>query len=875
MNAPEDFPYITTIFCRPERETHLTALEGPPLFDRLRDNDYHPMPLKAQTKQPELKQWPLKAARGEFSWMQSRPGVGLLCGYTEPDPENKQKPWRNLIRPGDLLALDFDLNKKPEGCDAPTLSLDEQMQVRRAIGGTPTVARLVQGQALVRTRGGAANFIVALRNDGSIENGAWRFSRDGKPAIEIEILASGRQFAAFAIHPAGGAYQWLGDLSPETMPLDKLPTLTSADLDQLRAEIAEALRPLGLTEEGRTRGAARPGGKQNGVGVAEKLLGEFSRDAAMDAPPIAEMRILLAFLAARNAFVHREGVETDAAGRIIKLGWREAGMALKLSYGDEVGYALWEITHDSEQARAEGPAQWASFAAEPSEVGEDITVRTICRAALDAGFSFKERRLKTALAVENVGAEVAGVAPNNVDNLSFTGEGGDTYNGATFASFYRDKILFIHETNEVLRFDEGGGWLATAPGTAERAAKAVMRALKDVAHGKAQLAHVTRLCDARAQRAMIEMAKSEPGMTARLTDFDNDPMLLGVKNGVLDLARGVLIPVSPTVLVSKRCNAAYAPEATCPRFERFMSEVQPDAEMRAFLQRWFGLCLTGDASAQAFAFFYGEGFNGKGVLIENFSWLLGDYADKIETEMLMTHQRNPQGPSPDVMALKGRRFVYANETEEGQRLSGARIKDMTGDDSLTGRPPHGKANIKFRPTHKLVIAGNHKPEITDMSLGMWRRVLLVPFERVIPATARDLGLLEKLKREGAGILNWALAGLRAYQQGGLQTPAKVAGATAAYREEQDILGEFLAEKCDTGGGLWTAKRALYSTYVFWANENGYKPLAQGRLTRRLNERGLPLASDKRTVKGLDLKSEKKDEPATPIANFLAEKGRRR
>jgi putative DNA primase/helicase len=255
--------------------------------------------------------------------------------------------------------------------------------------------------------------------------------------------------------------------------------------------------------------------------------------------------------------------------------------------------------------------------------------------------------------------------------------------------------------------------------------------------------------------------------------------------------------------------------------------------------------------------------------------LLGDYADKIETEMLMTHQRNPQGPSPDVMALKGRRFVYANETEEGQRLSGARIKDMTGDDSLTCRPPYGKANIKFRPTHKLVIAGNHKPEITDMSLGMWRRVLLVPFERVIPVAARDLGLLEKLKREGAGILNWALAGLRAYRQGGLQTPAKVAGATAAYREEQDILGEFLAERCDTGGELRTDKKTLYHAYEFWANTSGYKPLAQGRLTRRLNERGFLLATDKRTVEGLGVKSEKKDEWRKPVVGLLAEKERRR
>jgi putative DNA primase/helicase len=77
---------------------------------------------------------------------------------------------------------------------------------------------------------------------------------------------------------------------------------------------------------------------------------------------------------------------------------------------------------------------------------------------------------------------------------------------------------------------------------------------------------------------MIEMAKSEPGMTAQLSDFDSDPMLLGVANGVLDLRTGQLLPVSPEVLLNKRCNVAYDPSALSPRFKQFMKEVQPDTE---------------------------------------------------------------------------------------------------------------------------------------------------------------------------------------------------------------------------------------------------------------------------------------------------------
>jgi putative DNA primase/helicase len=255
-----------------------------------------------------------------------------------------------------------------------------------------------------------------------------------------------------------------------------------------------------------------------------------------------------------------------------------------------------------------------------------------------------------------------------------------------------------------------------------------------------------------------------------------------------------------------------------------------------------------------FAFFYGHGANGKSVSIELIAWVLGDYAHKISTEMLMHHQRNPQGPSPDIVSLKGRRFVYANETEEGRRLAEARIKDMTGGDTLTGRMPYGKADITFQPTHKLVIVGNHKPEITDNSHGMWRRVLLIPFEQTIPEAKRDPRLVETLKTEGSGVLNWMLAGLREYQRNGLQVPEKIKGATAAYRDEQDIIGEWIAENCGTGPSCSAQKSGLYLDYVSWTGSNGHRPCSQTKLTRRLNERGYKLAADKRTVIGLSLKS---------------------
>ncbi len=447
-----------------------------------------------------------------------------------------------------------------------------------------------------------------------------------------------------------------------------------------------------------------------------------------------------------------------------------------------------------------------------------------------------------------------------------TGDSGDVRNGKIFAQLFRDKLLFVHETNDLLKFDTEAGWLAAPPHEAERAAKEALaemrayaadrwKAAPDDNNTKRLMTHVDRSSHAQRLYAMIGLAKSEPGMTVSLNEFDDDPWLLGVQNGVIDLRTGRLLPVSPKVRVSKRCNAMFDPDADCPRFKQFLAEIQPDEEVRVYLQRLAGYCLTGLVDEQVFVFLYGLGRNGKSVLVETMAWLMGDYAHKVPTEMLMQHQRDPQGPSPDIVALKGRRFIYATETEDGARLAAARVKEMTGGDTLTGRVPYGKDFITFRPTHKLIIVGNHKPEIGDNSFGMWRRVLLTPFETTISTDKCDPQLLAKLKEEGPGILNWALAGLRDWRKGGLSVPKHIRAATDAYRDENDIIGEWIRENCVTGTGQAARKDQLYSNYETWAKANGFKPMTQKRLTRKLGERGFRVANDHRTIDGISIKQE--------------------
>ncbi len=446
---------------------------------------------------------------------------------------------------------------------------------------------------------------------------------------------------------------------------------------------------------------------------------------------------------------------------------------------------------------------------------------------------------------------------------SATQDAKDILNARLFADANVKRLIFIHETGHLLIFSTAQGWVDAPIGEADRAAKAVVTGIaneaaelfkKDPGGSKTKelVRHTQYSSTLQRVQAMIELAKCEPGMSARLSDFDADPQLLGVLNGVLDLRKMQLQKVQPETLVWKRTKADFEPEAVCPLFDQFLIAVQPDQAVRRLLQQLAGIWLVGKSNLQKLTFFYGLGANGKTTFIEIMAWVLGDYSKKIATEMLMTQQRSSQGPSPDILALKSRRLIFCNEVEEGSRLAEARVKELTGGDTLSARPLYKNEDVTFQPSHKLVMIGNHKPEVRGTDRGIWRRILLIPFDHVIPDEDQDSALLEKLKNEGSGILNWALAGLCDFRKYGLCIPTTISSANDAYRTDQDIIGEWLADHCIVIKNAATNKGALYKVYESWAKSHGHYPLSQSKLTRQLSERGHGQDAGRRNITGLEL-----------------------
>ena len=213
--------------------------------------------------------------------------------------------------------------------------------------------------------------------------------------------------------------------------------------------------------------------------------------------------------------------------------------------------------------------------------------------------------------------------------------------------------------------------------------------------------------------------------------------------------------------------------------------------------------------------------------------LLGDYGIKATTA-LYTLNRYGSEPLPEIARLVGTRIVTGSETEEGTKLAESRVKDITGGDTLTGRELYCSA-FNFKPTHKLWIYGNHLPDIRGNDHGIWRRIKLVPFEVHIPDEEKDPELLKKLLQQLPGILNWAIKGCLEWQKKGLRAPQMVIEATSEYREEEDEIGEFLAQCCYQGGRVERA--ALHTEYLNWAQTCGIKmPMRAKNFAKRIRVR---------------------------------------
>ena len=317
------------------------------------------------------------------------------------------------------------------------------------------------------------------------------------------------------------------------------------------------------------------------------------------------------------------------------------------------------------------------------------------------------------------------------------------------------------------------------------------------------------------QKAMLEMVRDLPGVRVSKAELDQDPYLLGVSNGVLDLRTGTLIENRPELLITRYANAAYRPDAKVPRrFLRFMDEIfLRRHDLVNWIQEIFGITLSGLIIEQIMLLFLGIGANGKSTLVEVFLHLLGDYGIGMPSHAFL--KSNSRAIRNDIARLPGVRFAACAEVNTGMSLDESMVKRATGGDVMTARFI-GKEYFDFHPSAKFFLSVNTLPKVTGADNGIYRRLVVVPFDGDFQDTM-DRNLPEKLKDEIDGILAWAVQGFLRWQaRGHLVKPQCVIDACAAYRGEMDTVQSFLDECCILDPSASTSLGVLYEAYQQWA-----------------------------------------------------------
>ncbi|MFF9091301.1 phage/plasmid primase, P4 family [Streptomyces sp. NPDC014991] len=350
--------------------------------------------------------------------------------------------------------------------------------------------------------------------------------------------------------------------------------------------------------------------------------------------------------------------------------------------------------------------------------------------------------------------------------------------------------------------------------------------------------------------AMLAQAKSAPGMVLNAARLDADPYALCTPEGIVDLHTGQVRKPDPNRDFHSRSTTVGPQPMPTPRWERFLSDTFGDQaegrEMIKYLHLLLGYSITGDVGAQVLPFLFGSGKNGKSVLLDVLMKLLGDYADAAPPGFLMA--KPFEGHPTDLAELHGRRVFVCSEVKPGDKFDEARVKHLTGGDRVKARRMR-QDFFSFQPTHKLWLLGNHRPEVGTGGFAFWRRMRLIPFERVVPDHRKIDNLADLLvTEEGPGILSWLIDGARHYLAGDrdLSGPERVRIATSAYAETEDHTGRFYDECCCLAPELRAEQTALYAAYKAWCQNEGAPAMSSRAFAARTREL-VGLASPKEMI----------------------------
>lgn len=337
--------------------------------------------------------------------------------------------------------------------------------------------------------------------------------------------------------------------------------------------------------------------------------------------------------------------------------------------------------------------------------------------------------------------------------------------------------------------------------------------------------------------AAVKLASHDLSIRVTIPELNADPYLFNVKNGTIDLRTGVLKAADPADLITRQSPVVFDPAAVAPEWSKFLEEVIPDPDERAYLKRSLGYGISGLVKHHKLWILEGNGRNGKTVIVERMLTIMGDYGYKAPATLLMA-RNNDSDNTNDVAGLNDARFVAVTETEQNRAIAESRVKELTGGDTVRARFLH-REFFEFKPKAKFFLITNYRPRVTGTDDGIWERLLRMVFRVQVPESRRDESLGERIDRtELPGVLAWLVEGFADYfTDEKLRIPVTILTDSKEYREEQDVMGAFIADQCVTGNGARVGGMPLYQEYRRWCADNGHNEKSQTSLGIDLKRRG--------------------------------------
>ena len=777
-----------------------------------------PLPIKPDgSKSPAVKwtnytnQQPTEAEVRRWFTSADTDGLGLVCGSASGGLEMLEVEGRAIALATELRELMSD-----NGLGELWARINSGYVEGTPSGGLHWYYR-VEGEPRRNTK-------LARRRATAEELAA-------KPGEKIKVLIETRGQGGFTViapsagrtHPTGGA--WTTFLGSHTT----IPTITAEERDAVHAvaSLLDAMpaldAPTPSANHLRDPNKVRPGDDYNQRATWDEILTPrgwtkgkpLGRDAYGWTRPGKELRDGIS--ATTNT--------RDGADRLYVFSTSTEFESEK-PYTKFAAYTLLEHNGDY-AAAAKALAKDGYGDQQPISGGPEQIEQLVARAA-------PERRL----------AVVEGTSARILETLSparIAQAYGPTEDGIAraLADTGSDDLRYCPQRGMWLQWT-GSRWAWDDAETHRERIRAIARELPEDDGWKA---FKKRALSASGVTGIARLAQSDARLTVHIDNLDADPYQINTPGGIIDLRTGTISPPNPDALHTRSTSVAPDFTTTPKAFTTFLADTfGGDQDLAAYMQRLIGLSCIGTVLEQILPFAHGSGANGKSTLTEAVMHALGrgerGYAISAPSEMLMM-RKHSEHPA-ELAQLAGARLVICSELDDGQRFAEARIKQLTGRDSINARFMR-RDPFTFTPSHTIWLLGNHKPDATAGGPAFWRRVQLIPFENVVPEAKRDPHLGEKLEAEAPAILAWIAVGAASYLRDGLRPPTAVKSATADYAHEQDTVGRFVEERCHLVSSFRTSAADVRKAYESWCSDLGESPASAKRLTQELRRFGIEAA----------------------------------